>query len=146
MPYSPPPVPLSDQVPVSEATAPLSGVVGAAARTDHRHPRLSSATRVVLGADGTATATYTRQFTAKPVITLTAINPSGRQVTLEVISDIQSGGIYTGCVIKGSRAQTLPALGNMNIIGQLASALGNFDTLGGSASGVEVSVLALQQS
>lgn len=146
MPYSPPHVPLSDQPPVSEATNPASGVGSFSARMDHRHPRLSSVTRVTLAADGTATAVYTRTFPTKPGITMTAINPTGRQVTLEVVSDIQSGGVFTGCVIKGRRAQALPGMAGAVLIGPVVSALSGFDVLGGSAEGVEVSVIALQQS
>lgn len=65
---------------------------------------------------------------------------------LEVVSDVMTGALYTGCTIKGSRAQLLPALTSIILIGPLISALQNFDVLGGSASGVEVSVIAIQPS
>lgn len=142
----PPPDILGDQAPVPEARLAAAGAGVKASRNDHQHPRLTSSTRVTLGGDGTATVTYTRSFSSKPAISLTAINPSGRQVMLEVVNDIQVGADYTGCVIKGSRAQLLPALTSIVLIGPLISALQNFDVLGGSASGVEVSVIAIQPS
>lgn len=118
----------------------------AASRGDHQHPRLTSSTRVALDASGNATVTYTRTFATKPAITLTAINPSGRAVTLEITNDVVVGGVYTGCVIKGYRSQLLPSLSGILLIGPLLTALGNFDILGGSAAGVEVNVIAIQAS
>lgn len=138
--------PLANTAPLSESGTAVAGGGGAASRQDHVHPRLTSATRVTLAGDGTATVTYTRSFPSKPAVNLTAINPSGRQVVLEVTGDIQTGGLYTGCTIKGSRAQLLPALTSIVLIGPLITALQNFDVLGGSASGVEVSVIALMPS
>lgn len=137
---------LSDSAPMSEAVAPKSGNQPKASRIDHQHPRLTSSTRVQLTANGTAAVTYTRAFAAKPAIVLTAINPSGRQVVLEVISDTLVDGAYTGCVIKGYRSQMLPSLSGILLIGPLITALSGFDVLGGSAAGVEVSVIAIQPS
>lgn len=137
---------LSNAAPMSEASAAQAGATDKASRDSHQHPRLTSATRVTLDGGGLATVAYTRTFAAKPAINLTAINPSGRQVMLEVVSDVMTGALYTGCTVKGSRAQLLPALTSIILIGPLISALQNFDVLGGSASGVEVSVLAIQPS
>lgn len=133
---------LSDAMPQPET----SGAAGAdqkAARGTHSHPRLTSSTRITLDGSGLATVTYTRSFAAKPAIVLTAINPSGRQVQLEVISDIQVGGLYTGCTLKGSRAALLPTL---SVLLTELTKLSGFDVLGGSAAGVEVSVVAIQPS
>ncbi len=142
------PVPdiLSDNMPAAEATTPAPGSTAKASRDSHQHPRLTSASRVTLDAGSQAVITYTRTFATKPCIVLTAINPSGRQIQLEVVSDTQVGGVYTGCVIKGSRSQVLPNLGGIALLTGLITALQNFDVLGGSAAGVEVSVVALQAS
>lgn len=137
---------LSDAAPISEARTPAAGGAAQASRADHQHPRLTSSTRVTLGGDGTVAVTYTRTFTSKPVISLIAHNPTGRQVVLEVVSDTMVGAEYTGCVIKGSRAQLLPTLSGIVLIGPLITALQSFDILGGSASGVEVSVIAIMPS
>lgn len=137
---------LSDVAPVPEAVVPVPGQMGKSSRADHKHPRLTSAGRVVLAADGTATVTYSRSFTTKPAINLTAINPTGRAVQLEVVSDTKTGALFTGCVVKGYRSQLLPSLGGIVLLGPLLTALGNFDVLGGSAAGVEVSVIALEAS
>lgn len=146
--------PLSNAIPMGEATAATAGASEAASRGDHQHPRLTSSTRVQLDASGNATVTYTRSFAAKPAIVLTAINPSGAQVVLEVISDTMTGGVYTGCVIKGSRARPLPTLNAVSGlltavitgVNDLVTALTGFNIFGGSAAGVEVSVVAIQPS
>ncbi len=123
-----------------------SAAVGAQANKyaleDHRHPRLTSATIVTLGAGNTATATFTRTFAVEPSIDLTAIAPGGTQpVILQVDSWVQDGnGAYTGCVIRGYRMNTLPATI------ALLTALISFSVTSGSASGVRVSVIALQNS
>lgn len=72
------------------------------------------------------------------------INPSGRSVQVEVVSDTVVGGLYVGCVIRGYRSQSLPAL--TLLLTSVVSALSGFDVLGASASGVEVSVVAVQVS
>lgn len=109
---------------------------------DHQHPRLTSATIVTLDGTNTATVTFTRTFAAEPSIDLTPIAPGGTQpVILQVDSWIQDGGgLYTGCVIRGYRMNTLPA--SLTLL----TALVNFSVSSGSASGVRVSVIALQNS
>lgn len=131
----------SNQIPLSEATTATGGALTMASAADHQHPRLSSSSRATLDGSGLATVTYTRSFSAKPAITLTAINPSGRPVLLEVQSDVtDGGGNYIGCVVHGYRNQNLPA------VLTLLSALINFDVFGASAAGVEVNVIAIQAS
>lgn len=134
--------PLSGSTPAPDQIGGAPGASGASSRADHQHPQLTSSGRVILAADGTAAVTYARTFPAKPSIVLAPINAAGRQVVTEVVSDTVVGGIYTGCVIRGSRAQLLPALSGIIIIGPLIAALSNFDIFGGSAAGVEVSVIA----
>jgi len=137
---------LSDTVPKIEVNNPQAGVLPEAARADHQHPRPVSATRVTLAADGTATVTYTRSFPTKPVVNLTAINPSGRQIILEQTTDIQTGGVYTGCTIKGSRTQIIPALTNVLLVTDLVTILANWNPVGTPAAGVEVNMLVVLAS
>lgn len=138
----PPPMP-ADTAPPGESR---TGAVGATsdrfARADHQHPRLTSATIVTLDGTNTATVTFTRTFAVEPSIDLTPIAPGGTQpVILQVDSWVQDGGgLYTGCVIRGYRMNTLPATLT------LLTALVNFSVSSGSASGVRVSVIALQNS
>lgn len=135
---------LSDAMPRAEGTAPACGSAPVAARDDHVHQRLSSSQRVTLDANSQASVTYTRSFAAKPGIVPCPINPSGRSVQVEVVSDTIVGGLYVGCVIKGYRSQALPAL--TLLLTSVVSALSGFDALGASAAGVEVSVVAVQAS
>lgn len=137
---------LSNDMPISEATTATPGAVAKATRPDHRHPRLTSVQRVTLDANGLAIVTYTRTFTAKPGVVLTAINPSGRTVFLEVVSDTQSGGLYTGCTVKGVRSAQIAGLGSIVLLTTLITALTTYDPTGAPASGVEVSVIAIQPS
>lgn len=146
MPYTPPQTLLVSTSPQPEVTGGSAGAMEAASRGDHQHPRLTSSTRVVLDANGMVTVVYTRSFVAKPAITVTAINPSGRAVMLEIVNDVVTNGLYTGCVLKGYRSQLLPSLSGILLIGPLLTALGNFDVVGGSAAGVEVNVIAIQAS
>lgn len=137
---------LSPNNPLAEKVAAAAGAGTKGSRDDHVHPRLTSSTRVTLNASGLATVTYTRTFDTKPAILLTAINPSGRQIFLEVVDDIQTGAVYTGCHVKGYRSQILPALTGILLIGPLIAALSGFDAFGGSAAGVEISIVAIQPS
>jgi hypothetical protein len=132
--------PLSDMTPTSEAVAGAVGNSVMAARADHAHARLTSSTRVTLDASGLATVTYTRTFTAPPVLSCLAINPTGRPVTVEQVSDLKTGALWTGCTIHGYRAQNLPA------VITLLSGLINYDVFGASAAGVDVNVIAIQPS
>lgn len=132
--------------PPQESTAGAPGAAGMASDSSHTHPSISSRHRVALNSSSVATVTYARKFSTKPVIVLTAINPSGRPVQLEVTSDIMTGADYTGCTIKGYRSQLLPGLSGILLIGPLISALSAFDVLGGSAANVEVSVVAFMPS
>lgn len=130
-------------------SAPPSEVTGGAAGADalhfamgdHRHPRLTSVTKSTLDGSGLATVTFTRSFTAEPGVVLTPIAPGGTQpVMLQVQSWVTDGGNYVGCVIKGYRGRPLP------VVLALLSALLNYDVFAGAASGVGVSVIAVQVS
>lgn len=133
---------LGDATPNSESLSGTAGAAALASRWDHRHPRLTSATYGTLNASGEVTINFTRTFTAKPTVALEYEESTDAQpVILKVKSWITDGsGNYTGCVVKGYRLNTLPATIT------LLTALVSFSISTGSASGVVVSVIALQAS
>lgn len=139
---------LANDPPVSEANAPAVGIAGMAAREDHKHPRLSSATQSTLNASSEAVLTFTRVFSAMPVVTcLLYENADAQPVVFKVKSWTQDGqGNYTGCTVKGYRASILPALSGILLVGPLISALANFNVFGGSAAGAQFCCLALMPS
>jgi hypothetical protein len=59
---------LSNGAPPPEANTPAPGTGGMAARDDHKHPRLSSATVQSLDANGEAVVSFTRAFAAMPAV------------------------------------------------------------------------------
>lgn len=134
-------VPLSSIAPISENTTSAIGTGVMAARNDHIHQRLSSSTRVVLDGSGNATVTYTRSFTTAPVFSFTPLNSTGQPIIIEHTGDIQTGSLFTGCTIRGSRAQILP----QNLVTLLLSGVFNLFS-GTSASGVSVSCFVIQPS
>lgn len=140
------PVQLSNSLPVSETTAGAVGSTSVAAGAGHIHPRLTSANYVTLDGSGLATYTFTRTFTVQPAVATIPINVGARQVVMEIVSFVKTGELWTGVNLKGSRAQVLPVLTGIVLIGPLVSALSSFDVFGGSASGVEVAVIALMPS
>lgn len=148
MPYTPSPTPLATTAPVSESTIPVIGSVEAAARSDHQHPRLTSTTMVTLDANNEAVVTFTRTFSKKPGLAITfEESVDGMPISFKVKTWATDGsGNYTGCVIKGYRATLLPTLSGIILIGPLISALSNLNIFGGSAQGISVSVIAVQQS
>jgi hypothetical protein len=146
MPVFMPPVLIGTGTPLPESTAGVAGAAATAADSAHAHPRLSSSSNVVLDGSGLATVTFTRIFPSEPVIALCPVNPAGQQVVLEVVTFIQTGAVYTGCTIKGRRAQLLPALSGIILIGPLITALSGFDPNAGAASGVKVCCIALMPS
>ncbi len=128
--------------PLSEATG---GSAGASPQMfsmgDHRHPRLTSVTKSTLDGSGLATVTFTRSFANEPGVVLTPIAPGGTQpVMMQVQSWTMNAGLYVGCVVKGYRSRPLPS------VIALLSALLNYDMCAGDASGVGVSVIAVQVS
>lgn len=140
--FANPPVPLASQNPVPEGTAPAVGTGSSAARDNHVHQRLSSTTVQVLGAGGDVQVDFTRSFATMPGVICTAYKPTDNlPVTFEVKSWIQDGqNNYTGCIIHGSKAQTLPA-----VIAVL-STLVNFNVFAGNAQGTQFSCVAIQAS
>jgi hypothetical protein len=133
---------LTNTSPAPEAVAAATGAGQYAARDDHKHERLSSVTVQTLGANGDQTITFTRSFASMPGVICTAYKASDNlPVTFEVKSWVQDAqGNYTGCVIHGSKAQTLPT------VIALLSALVGFNIFAGNAVGTQFSCIAIQAS
>lgn len=132
---------LSNNAPSLETVAPAAGAGSMAARDDHKHPRLSSATVSVLGAAGEVEINFTREFTAMPAVTCLLIEAADNQpVVFKVKSWTMNGPNYAGCIIKGYRMQTLPSV--LTLLTQLVS----FNIAGGMAVGAQFCCLAIQPS
>jgi hypothetical protein len=142
MPFENPLVTLSGAAPNPEATAAVIGTEQAASRGDHMHPRLTSATNGTLNASNEATVTFTRSFSSMPCIDFTYIEAADNPpITFKVKQwTTDGGGNYIGCVCKGYRGQVIP----QNLATLLLGAV--FNVFAGSASGVQFTCIALQQS
>lgn len=142
---------LADTIPPNES---LTGAIGAGvkgARNDHSHPRLTSVTGLhTLDVNGEVQVDFTRTF---PV----GVNPPGvvcllveavdqPPIFFKVKNFIQSGGIYTGVIIKGYRGQTLPLLSGIVLVGPLVTALSNFNPFGGNPAGATFTCIAVMSS
>lgn len=125
-------------VPAIATAAPKSEATQAAAGT------ISSRHLVTLDANGRAPVVFVRAFDVKPVFFLEEEDDENAQpVSLKIVKGswvVDAQGRYTGCVVKGMRAQTLPA----NIT--LLTGLVNFNTFGASAAGVVVACIFLPPS
>lgn len=156
---------LSDTTPLAEATAPAAGAGDKASRFNHLHPRLSSAQSGTLDANGQQTVIFTRTFTAKPAVTVLAVEDDTSPVPRFKVrrwlkadgSSWASGSPYGGCVIYGDRARVLPTITQLNggiivLLSSLITALNTIITqLSGyapyvPAANVEFSLIALQPS
>lgn len=133
---------LADTPPDGEATTATAGADAKASRRGHRHPRLTSAQWGVTDANGEASFTFTRAFTAKPAISFTYEESANNQpLEFKVKTWTQDGnGNYTGCVTKGYRMRTLPS----SIL--VLTVLVDFSVTVNAPSGIPVSCIALQVS
>lgn len=140
--FANPATPLSSGMPAAETVVGDAGTDDTAARGQHTHPRLTSTTVQTLGANGDSTIVFTRTFNAMPGVICLAYKPTDNlPVTFEVKSWTQDGnGNYTGCVIHGSKAQTLPA------VLALLSVLISYNIFAGNAVGTQFSCVAIQPS
>ena len=140
---------LTTASPDAEAVVAKPGTGQAAARDDHQHPRVSSATVQTLGADGTTTVMFTRTFTSLPAVTCLLYEASTAQpIVFKVkgwVQDAQTNA-YTGCIVQGYRASILPALSGIALLTGLITALANYNVFGGSAAGAQFCCIALQPS
>lgn len=135
-------LPFSDATPMAETRLGTPGAAPKAVREGHEHPRLTSATTDhVLDANGEATITFTRSFAVKPAVTYMLDEAADLgAVLIKVKTWTIVGGQYTGCVVKGYRARTLPATLT------LLTALINFDVFAGVTTGAVFTFIALQKS
>lgn len=139
--------PLATTVPVSEATNPAAGTGTAAARSDHVHQRLTSTTVQTTATDGTVTVTFTRTFPAQPGVVIAPYGSGSGALAWEIPTFTQDGGgNYTGCTVRFYRAQTLPALTSIILIGPLITALQNFNVFGGAVGAVTFGLVAIMPS
>lgn len=150
----------ADNMPQPEKTGGAKGIQPTRyALEDHQHPRLTSTTYTTLAADGSATVSFSRSFTNKPGITMTETDVAGKQPLIcSVQSWVQDGnGAYTGCIIKGQRAQVLPTINPLSgvltllsgVITGVNTALGQltgYNVFGGSVTGASVAVIAVARS
>lgn len=133
---------MSKAVPKTEATSGAAGGSGLIPDADHQHPRLTSTHTGTLNASAEDTITFTRTFSEKPSWSDSweEVADNGA-VVIKVKSWVQDvNGNYTGCVIKGLRSQTIP----QNLVTVLVSAV--FNVFGGSASGVNYSMIFIKKS
>ena len=139
---------LSNDAPPPEATSPVAGKAGMAARDDHQHPRLTSATVQTLDSQGAATVMFTRAFAALPAVTCLLYEATNAQpVVFKVKGWVQDqAGNYTGCTVQGYRASILPALSGIGLLTGLITALASYNVFGGSAAGAQFCCIALQPS
>lgn len=139
---------LTTAAPVPEAVAPAVGSGQRAARDDHKHERLTSATVQVLDTNGAATVTFTRSFASLPAVTCLLYEASAAQPVVFKVKDWvkDAGGNYIGCNVMGYRASILPALSGIGLLTGLVSALANYNVFGGSAAGAQFCCIALQPS
>jgi len=139
---------LGNDAPPPEAVAAKPGAAVLAAREDHQHPRLTSATVQALDGAGLATVPFTRTFATLPAVTCLLYEATAAQpVVFKVRSWIQdANGNYTGCVVQGVRASLLPALSGIGLLTGLITALSNLNVFGGSAAGAQFCCIALQPS
>lgn len=146
--FANPPVPLTSTPPVTEGVAAAVGTGAAAARDNHVHQRLTSTTVQALGANGDVLINFTRAFATMPGVVCTAYKPTDNlPVTFEVKSWVQDAqNNYTGCVIHGGKAQTLPNVSNVLLLTNLVAALNQFNPFSGDASGTQFSCVAIQAS
>lgn len=150
---------LSDNVPAPENRTPAAGMMPKASRGDHVHERLTATSGGTLGASGEATITFTRSFATKPACTCLLVEAGNTQpVIFRVKSWVITGGLYTGCVLKGERLSLLPVLPQamgltgllLNTVGTVlnttTAALTGFNVASGNAVGAEYSFIAIQSS
>lgn len=133
----------STAAPLAEAKTPAPGTMGMVPHADHVHPRLTSATTGTLNASGEQTVVFTRTFAVKPSLVLTYVETADSQpVILKVKSwTVDGSNNYTGCVIRGYRAQAIP----QNLVNLLLGAVFNLFTAT-SAANVEFTAIAVASS
>lgn len=145
---------LADTAPKAEQKTAAAGVMDAASRADHTHPRLTSAQTGQLDANGTATMMFTRMFTAEPAISVLAVENDTKsppdfkvkQFLDDTGAPWVAGKTYGGCIVYGTRARALPVLNAVtDLLGGVVGKLTGFIPTE-PAAGVRFSIIALQAS
>lgn len=146
---------LASDMPLPEAVAASAGTMGRAARGDHRHKRLTSATNHTLDGSGLATVVFTQSFASEPSLALVALG-SGTGPVPDFRGDfIKTGELWTGCTVYGERPRALVTsapLSGITLVTNLVTALNTiFASLSGysvrePAAGARVSVIAVTTS
>lgn len=165
---------LERKVPEPSLATPAAEAVGGDPGTDehkyslegHRHPRLTSTTgnrqgalTHVIGSNGTATIGFTRTFSAPPGTVFTEVPPitgtmSGMPASFRVENWVLTDGLYTGCVVRCWRGQTLPTLSTVSGIltvvisgvNTIVSRLTGFNPFGAASQGTSFSCIAVARS
>lgn len=158
------PVDVTGLIPVASTATPSNETVGGNpgsnpakyAQEGHQHPRLTSTTYATLDGLGQAVVPFTRTFINKPGVVVTEVdaNINDQPLVVRVVGWTMANGVYTGCTIKGSRAQVLPTISPVSGIltavitgvNALVSGLTNYNVFGGMAQGATVSVVAIVRS
>lgn len=133
---------LSNNAPMVESQQPAAGAADKASRGDHQHPRLTSATVHTLNGSGEAPITFTRSFDVFPCMDFTYVEAADNPPVIFKVKSwtLDGSNKIIGCVAKGYRGQVVP----QNLATLLLGAV--FNVFGGSASGVQFTAIALQQS
>ncbi len=128
---------LSDAAPPAVGLDNQQGAATRAAREDHTHTARVQRAFVSLDANGEATWTFARPFTATPVITALYEEAGNGQPIVLKVKTVST----TAVTVKGFRGQTLPATLT------LLTALISFNIFGGSApTGVTVHLFAAEKT
>lgn len=132
--------------PKAEATVPAVGTDPKIFSLDgHQHPRLTSTTYASIATGSTVAVSFTRSFTNKPGIVITEIEGdiagSAQPANFKVQTWVQdAGSLYTGCVVKAWRAQTVP----QNLVTLLVGAV--YNLFAASVVGTQFSCIAVARS
>lgn len=132
---------ISTSIPMPETTGGNAGDLMKIQGEGHQHPRLTSTTPQLSGANGQTTITFTRGFSKEPGSTFTVIEANTNPVPdFKVMKWLRKDGAdwvstadqtvdanqIWGCVVYGQRARANPVLnlGGIVLIGPLLTALG----------------------
>jgi len=158
---------IANEIPQPEVTGGQAGIEGMKVPgAKHQHPRLSSTTTGSIAANGLATVTFTRTFTAAPGMVITEIPGTAPPQTMPATFKVESwvrdvmtptpSGAYTGAVIRAWRSQVLPTQTTLSLVSLLSgvitgvntliASLTGFNIFGASVTGTAFSCIAIQRS
>lgn len=136
---------ITNEAPLAEAVSPTAGIDGMKVPGGkHQHPRLSSTTQATIATGSTVTVTFSRTFTTPPGVVFTEIGgatgATAQPAVFKVESWVMTGSLYTGCVVRAWRGQTLP----QNLVTLLLTAI--YNLFGASVVGTVFSCVAIARS